>query len=334
MFSGKCFLCGIAFLCYEGYWLFGAVILTLAALSRWRTKKDMVTYTLMAFGGLLAAIAITGIVAKVFGHDLFRLLIEFSGSSSGEVGQAWRLVGEYFWDSEHFLSVFWAVAVLFAIALLLIGRAEARAAWSLAGAALFYAGIVMYSDVTGRFALFARHCRPLAIFLCLIAAWFLAKLFKSGVRGKVFCFFLLAGILAQAGWNMRIPITQEFPYEFKKQAHSIILEDMRKNFGPYQIWSDGYYEDEKAMESRPFRVLYQSPHPIQFLPYIFDGWNAELRSAFRSQDQPMRVVRLLPEMPDRLPQITRNGGSWSPFLGACAAQSGLQDRAFKIGSSQ
>jgi hypothetical protein len=305
-------LSGTAFLCYNGYWFFGGVILTLATLARWRPAKGMIAYALVAVLGLVTAVVSLGIAAKICGHDLLRSLKEFSGFSSGDLGNAWRLAGEYFWDSEHYLVVFWAAAFLSGIALWLSGRADKRLAWSLSGAALFYTAIASYSH---GYALFARHFRPLAIFLSLIGAWLLARLFKTGAWGKAACFLLLAGIVVQAGWNMRVPINQEFPIDFKKRAPSVILEDMARNFGPHRIWSDGYYEDAKAMESRPFRILCQSPHPMQFLPYTLDGWNSELRSVFRTQDLSMRVVRLLPEAPDGRSQLTRSGGPWSPYLG-------------------
>jgi hypothetical protein len=307
------FLSGTAFLCYNGYWLFGGVILTLATLSRWREIRAMATYALAALLGLVTAMGITGIVAKVLGYDLFKLLIEFSGFSSGDLGNAWRLAGEYFWYSEHYLAVFWAIAFLSLTALWLFGRVERRVAWAMAGAALFYSGIVAYSF---HYALFARHFRPLAIFLSVIGAWLLAKLYKTGALGKAACYLLLAGTLVQAGWNMRVPMSQEFPDKFKDGAHSIILRDMETNLGLYQVWADGYDQDAMAKEGRPFRVLLQSPHPIQFLPYALDGWNAQMRAAFRTQDLSMRVVRLLPEKVDGRPQITRTGGLWSPYLGA------------------
>lgn len=309
-------LSGIGFLCYNGYWLFGGAMLTVATLARWRAARDMLTFAVVALVGLVAPTAVAFIVGRLLGHDLFKSLIEFSGHSSGDVGHAWRFVGEYFWASEHYLAVFWLVAFLSAATLWVAGRVEKRVVWWMSGAALFYASIVGYSDILRRYALFARHVRPLAIFFCLIGAWFLAKLFRTGSWGKAACYLILAGTLMQAGWNMSTPMNQEFPLEFKKRAESVILKDMEQNLGLYQVWTDGYYENARAMESRPHRVLARSPHPIQFIPYTLDGWNEALRAAFRTQDLSMRVVCLLPEKPDGRPQIARTGGAWSPYLGA------------------
>lgn len=310
--------CGAGFLCYNGYWLVGGVVLILAALGRWRSPRAMVGSALLGLLGLLAPIAAVVATGRLLGHDLVRSYIAFSRTTVGDFGTAWRLVPEFYWASEHYLAVFWLAAFMAAAALFLAGRLESRASLWLAGALLSYAGMVGLSDGYHRFAVFARHTRPMAIFLCFLGAWLMERLLAGGRLGRAAAYLGVAGILLQFALNIRVPLAQDFPLSFNARSEAVIHEAMERDPGLYRVFSDGYAENPHAreLEGLPMRIVYRRPHPFEFLPYTFDGFNETLRAQFRTRDISMRIVQLLAEKPGRRPQITRGSGTWRPYTGA------------------
>jgi hypothetical protein len=326
-------LSGLGFLCYNGYWLTGGVALILLVFAPRRKIRPTLVNAAFACLGLLAPIALVLLVGRSLGHDLVKSYLEFSQTVSGDFGNGWRIIPEYFWASEGCLALFWVLALLFAGFAWHSGRLESRTASWVVGAVLFSVGMVVFSDFFGRFAVYARHTRPLALFLCLIGGWFLARLFRRGWIGKTVFGVVLAVILVQSALNMAGPMRQEFPDDFKARADAVILRDMARDPGLYRVLADGYAENDQllAVETRPFSVLERSPHPLEFPPYSFDGYNEELRAAFRTRDISMRVVRLLPENPAGRPQLDRSKGPWAPYPGAVRLEVILDPAQMKLG---
>jgi hypothetical protein len=325
-------LSGLGFLCYNGYWLAGGVVLILTSFGPRRKIRVALSNAAAAGLGLLAPITLVIVIGRSLGHDLVESYLEFSKTTSGDFGNAWRIIPEYLWSSEHYLACFWVLALVFAGFAWHSGRLESRTVSWVVGAAVFCAGVIGFSDIYGRFAVYARHTRPLVLFLCLIGGWFLAKLAKRGWLGKSVVGVALAGILVESAADMVVPMGQEFPEQFKAQAQPIILHDMARDPGLYQVLADGFAESDQllAVETRPFSVLNRSPHPLEFRPYSFDGYNEELRAPFRERDISMRVVRLQPEKPDG-PQIVRFQGPWAPYPGAVRLEVILDPALMKLG---
>jgi hypothetical protein len=133
---------------------------------------------------------------------------------------------------------------------------------------------------------------------------------------------VIAGILIQFALNIRVPLAQDFPRGFNARSESVIERAMESDPGLYRVFADGYAEDPhtRELEGLPMRIVYRRPHPLEFLPYTFDGYNENLRAQFRTRDISMRIAQLLPEKPEGRPQITRGGGTWAPYTGAVRLQ--------------
>lgn len=309
-------LAGLGFLSYYGYWLFGGTILTLLLFVHRGSLSNLVTRAAFNLIGLAIPIALAIAVSRILGHDLVKSSIEFSiGNKLGDFGRTWSFVFDYFWASEKFLLFYWAVAVLAAAAALFTGRLEIRVTLWLAGALMFYLGLVVPSDFLKTFTVFARQVRPLAIFFCLIGGWFLAKLAQHNANTRTVSGLMLVAILMGAAFNMRVPIRQEFPKEFEHRAESIVQRELASDGGLYRVLTDQFITDTAPPGSEPPAiVLERSLHPLQFRPYLLDGYSREKRAEFLSREMTMRVVRLLPERPGALPQISKTRGVWAPGL--------------------
>jgi hypothetical protein len=326
-------LSGLGFLCYNGYWLAGGVVLILTVFGPRRKIRAALVDAACAGLGLVAPIALVVVIGSSLGHDLVKSYLEFSRTTSGDFGNAWRIIPEYFWASEHYLALFWVLALVFAGFAWHAGRLDSRTASWMVGAVIFCIGMIGFSDFYGRFAVYARHTRPLALFLCLIGGWFLAGLCRRGWIGKSVFGVILAGLFIESAASMAVPMRQVFPEDFKARAEPIILHDMARDPGLYQVLADGYAENDQllAVEERPYSVLDRSPHPLEFRPYSFDGYNEELRAAFRARDISMRVVRMLPEKPEGQPQFARYQGAWAPYPGAVRLEIVLDPAQMKLG---
>jgi hypothetical protein len=310
-------LSGLGFLSYNGYWLVGATVMTLIVLARRGSATDLVINAALGLAGLLLPIFAVISIGKILGHDLVRSFLDFSRTTTGDLGTAWYIVPKYFWYSEHCISLLWAVAILMAVKACFARRLDSWALIPLAGLFLFYAGLVGLSDVFGHIAVYARHTRPLAVFACILGGWLLTRMLKHGRYGEAAFGLTMAAITIQFALNIIVPIRQIFPPEFNILARSVIQEDMERDPGLYRVYSDGPVNDRQklAVESRPSTILYCRPHPLQFRPYALEGFNEELRGAFLKENISMRAVRLLPEKPDGRPQISRGGGQWAPYPG-------------------
>lgn len=314
-------LSGLGFLTYNGYWLFGGTVLVLTVLSHRESLAKSVVRGFTSLLGLFLPIAAVLGIGRLLGHNLVRSFMNFShwvSVDTGDRGIAWRVIPEYLWVSEHYLSLLLGLALVASVAACLTKRGDARIALWLTGGAIFYLGQVAVYDVFKIFFVSARYVRPLAIFLCLMGGWLLAKLSNLGTIGRSATGLVLIAVIIQSAVNFSVPLGQVFPAEFEKRAATIIRSNVEREPGLYRVLSDGYYESaqDTAVRGLPCVVLYERPHPLQFLPYTFDDYTNALRKAFRSRDASMRAVRVYPERPDGRTQISRHGGMWAPYIGA------------------
>jgi hypothetical protein len=310
-------LSSAGFLTYNGYWLFGGTLLILTVVNGRRPLSARIRQSAWGLLGLGLPILIVLGIGRALRHDLIRSYVDFSRTVVGDRGNSWRVIPEYFWFSEHYLFIFWISALIVAGTVWMSRRLEARVSLWLLGAVMFGATIVSLSDVIQRFTVFGRHARPLAIFFCFLGGWFLNRICTLGRNGAVATAILIGAIAVQSALNFSVPLAQMFPDEFSERSKIIVRDGMAVEAGIYRTLPGGYFEPEKfsAVRSRPHVLLDMRPHPLQFLPYTFDGWNEEIRSAFRSADISMETVRLLAEAPSNRVQISRFQGPWAPYLG-------------------
>ncbi len=314
---GAGLLAGLGFLAYNGYWLFGGTVLALTVLSGQRRLRDRVVQGLWSLSGLVLPILLVLGIGRLLQHDLVRSYVEFSRTVGGDRGNAWRMIPAYLWSAEHGMALFWLLAVLAATGAWVAGMAEARARTWLLGAMLFAGGMVGLSDVVQRFSVYGRHSRPLALFLCLLGGWLLERLCASGRTGRRLAVVLVLTLAVQAAVNFRAPLRQEFPPQFSARAAGVVAAAEREDARFYRTMDDGPFGSEanRLARIRPHVVLLRSPHPYQFEPYAFDGFNEAIRADFRRNDFAMEAVRLLPEAPGTRVQLGKYRGPWTPMPG-------------------
>ena len=293
LLTGVC--AGFCFLSYNGYWTLSAVVLLIHVGGGWRSYRAWFLRGGWALVGLvLPVVAVLGI-GQALSENLGASYLAFAKTvQQGDFGIAWRFTAEYFWETEHFVVVAWAVALCVAIGLLWRRAGERRARLWLAGVALLYAALVAASDVVPKFAVSARHVRVMAPFCCLL----LAAVVEVGLRRnwfKIWAVNLMAvGLIVQAGFNFRKPLGQSFPIEFRPQAERFLKEATSRDLGPYKIINANFLHNPDWASPAPDlgEMVFRRAHPFQFSPYLYEGYTEEARGRYRQRDLSMRVVRL------------------------------------------
>ena len=163
-------LAGLCFLTYNGYWLFGAMVLVGHALLAGPDLKQMCSRAALAALGLALPIALfIGLARGLAGVDLVASFQGFARSiNQGDFGRGWKLLADYFWSAEGLNSV---------LALLLVAGAgwlaprRSRGWWWVAGAVGLAAGLLLASDVWHKFVIYGRTARQLVPLVCLAGAF-------------------------------------------------------------------------------------------------------------------------------------------------------------------
>ena len=94
--------------------------------------------------------------------------------------------------------------------------------------------------------------------------------------------------MVQAAWNLSQPLSQVFPDTFRERAVAITA-----GFEPRQtriLYADHIYPKPEPIPDRRYRELARARHPLQYLPYQYEGFTPEERATLRSTDISMRVV--------------------------------------------
>jgi hypothetical protein len=290
------FLCGSLAACtvltYNGYWTMAgcAVVIHLSRLSSsWR---DAVRRGLVCAAG---GIAVVGVVfaadAVLLGGALRHSYPAFvSAINQGSFEEGWRLPFEYLWHAEHGLLVVWMVSVVFCIATWRRGIASPRVQVGLIGVIGVFGALAISSTLLHAFVVYGRLARQLVPFLCLIAADMFARVSAAPSRAiRVLTPATIALLIAQAVVNFSEPLKQVFP------------DDLERRFGPSHLskltWVNVehiYPGPRTIVLPDDYVLVFQAPHPLQFLPYQYEGYTPQQRAVLRSTDIRMRLIGPVP----------------------------------------
>jgi hypothetical protein len=293
-------LCGVfaacTFFTYTGYWTLGGAALVIHVL-RTQDTTAALRRALVGGLGLVGTVAlIVGASAITSGGELVRRLIDFSRTiNQGTFSEGWRLPWEYLWHAEHFILVLWLLAIGWCIARLRSRRLPGSAYVGLVGAVMIYATLVILSVLLHRFVVYGRLARQLVPFFCLATAAFLHAVYTSWPSSTRRSWTAAAAIaiVTQAAFNFATPLRQVFPDQFLREARSmsvppgaVVMAVNAKHLypGPEPI----------TLPSR-YVVVKEAPHPLQFLPYQYEGYTPTERQALRSADITMRLLLVTPE---------------------------------------
>lgn len=299
-----------AFITYNGYWLMAATVLLLHIAQEGRTTaRGALTRALTtAAGFVLVPVLITLVQLAVGAPLLFGGMRRLAGTvTDGYAPEGFTLPWAYFWHAEHGLLLLWLAA-----ALLIVlerrpwnpGRRRTAMTW-LSAAAFIYLGLGFTSAMLHVFVVMGRQSRQVVPFLCLATGAAAAELFTRARRSAVLAAICMAALAVQAGWNFRQPLQQRFPRD--------VIQEITTKYGPIDFDNtiQGPPPAHEHVESQ--WVLFNAqhlfhpraprpplppsllevtrfPHPLQFLPYQYEGNSPMERQVLRSNDIAMRLV--------------------------------------------
>lgn len=287
-------LSGLAFLTYNGAWLFGAVVLGGHVLLHWTGPGPALRKAVLAALGLAAPIVAAVMAARSVGTDLVASFIGFSRTiNQGDFGRGWRLLLEYFWAAEG-LNFILISALLITVGLgAVAARRWNRGARWLAGVLFVVAGLVLLSDVWPKFVIYGRTARFVVPLACLAAAYGLERFWLVGGRVAVVAAAVLLLVFGQAVANFWAPLRQVFPRQFYREA--VRLREQLRAAGEQRqlaiIYADALVNRGSILSTLPdHEVKLAAPNPVQYRPYLFEGFAEAERRLLESADVRMRLI--------------------------------------------
>ena len=288
-------LCGLlscaAFLTYNGYWLLSGSALLVHALRRPRTARSIVRRGIASGAAFCLPLAALVGADHASGGHLARDWVEFSGRvAQGVYSEGWKLPLAYLWHAEHSIALLWAAACAYAAWRILRGDRGDALMVGVAGVVLIYGGLILVSVGMERQVVYGRLVRQLVPFACIVTAAILGRLWTASTRARLAVAVVLAAVLVQAAVNFHRPLTQVFPREFRVLAQR---EAARVGSPTLILYADHIYPVPLPVPAAGPTILAR-PHPLQFLPYQYEGYTPAERAILRSTDIRMRLVLAAP----------------------------------------
>jgi hypothetical protein len=284
-------LAGCVFLAYAGYWTLGAAAV-LVPLVHMQGRRHRVRHLTLAALGLATAPGALVVASAVAGGGMLDGYLNFAdGVSQGSAAEGWRLPFEYLWHAEHATLAVWIASTASAAWCILAGRPSLRAKAGLTGLGVIYAALVIGSVGLETFVVYGRLARQLVPFFCLLAADQLERLYGSArPRARAAAHALAAALVVQTLVNFRQPLRQEFPAEFVREAGAEGAAAGARWLNAAHI----YPQPEPVTLPPRYTVVKEAAHPLQFLPYQYEGYTPREREILRSTDIRMRLI-VVPE---------------------------------------
>ena len=286
--------CGLlsacAFLTYNGYWTLAAFAMLAQAFRRPRSLGACLRRGFLSgvsFALPCAALFGAGMLA---GRNFVQQLIVFSNAvSQGSYAEGWSLPLAYFWHAEHLLVLLWVAALAYGVREVARGSRNEALLLGVLGVLWVYGCLFLFSVVLRRLVVYGRLARQMVPFFCILTGVFLERIRSSSSRGSALVW--MAGALAacQAIVNFHRPVTQVFFPEFRRMAAEA---SAAAGPGDYEVlFAEFIYPLPPAIPVPPGRIILARPHPLEFLPFQYEGWTPEERSAVRASDIRMRLLR-------------------------------------------
>jgi hypothetical protein len=231
-------------------------------------------------------------------------------ANQGGYAEGWSIPWAYLWFNEHGLLLLWMGG---AVAVLALAREGAEASrhrglvW-LALAGLIYFQLAFNSTVMHKAVVLGRFARQLVPFLCLATAAAASDLTARRRLPAAAWAGFVAAILAQAAANFSVPLGQWFVPEVEAEVAAAYgnLGSLTRDvsvIGPE--WGEAadpaaryvllntvtfLYPAKAIAPPIEGRVLLRHPHPLEFLPYQYEVYDAEERAVLQAADISMRLV--------------------------------------------
>jgi hypothetical protein len=293
------FLAACAFMMYLGYWTLAAAVVLLHATYAPASWRDVVRRLAGAGVGAVVFIAtISWLFSAINGRSLLDALTNHAVRiNQGTFSEGWSLPFEYFWHAEHGVLLLWLATLGSCVWRLRTGQISALAKASLLAVFVIYGALFVNSVVLERFVVYGRLARQLVPFFCVIAAHELVRLRRpSWTRPGAVMAAAAAVLLVQTAVNFRPPLVQPFPNEFREKFGPLV-----KDLPAYEpglpvrsaLWvnAERFYPTPPAVQVPPnATILAQARHPLQFLPFQYEGSDPSQRAVLRASDLRMRLL--------------------------------------------
>jgi len=274
------------FLAYAGAWPLAGAVCLIHVIDATSTR-DAVRRGVLTLAGVVVVAATMVLAYRVAGESWVGRLRAFSSTiTQGEFSEGWSLPFAYLWHAEHLLMVGWLAAAAWGLGHVRWAAQARLPRAGLAGAISVYGALAIASTLLQRFVVYGRLARPLVPFLCLTAAGVLGLLIRRlpGPQRRAAIALSALAIVVQAALNFRDPLRQVFPAEF-------VARVTREYPGPRVFVNARHlYPGPEPVEAPAgYREIASERHPLEFLPYQYEGYTAGERRVLRAADIRMRA---------------------------------------------
>jgi hypothetical protein len=284
---------GLVFLTYPGYWTTIVVVAAFCIMRRSTTLRQDVANAVVMGAGVLTLPGLAIAISRASDGQMVERLERYSGIiADGSFQEGWSLPFEYLWHTEHLLLVLWLGSVVWAMTR---PHVSARVGAGVFGSLLIYALLVASSVGLSQFVVYGRLTRQVVPFLCLVASAALSSLWHSPATRARFATFAIIGLLVvQAAVNFWRPLVQSFPADFiaRNRPDNTVAARYQRF-----IWVNAdhiFPAPESVTLPAHYVTLAAARHPLEFLPYQYEGYTPERRAVLRSSDIRMQLIGVLP----------------------------------------
>jgi hypothetical protein len=292
-----------SFFCYYGHWqIFGAAVLVHAL---WLAESPLGFLKRLCAAGLGAVAMVLSLVgmSHLGAGTLIKDMAEITkyqnvGSADFRSGiNSWL----YLFYAERTALFIWLAAIAGALWLQFRGgpaggrRFLTPLTLTAAGFLSIYAVFILNSDIRHSLIVHGRHSRQLLPFLILGFGLGLDKLCEKSRHAHLIVAAAGIALVLNAFWTFSVPLSQEFPTAFKVRAEALLKTRPAIMDGAsyYRLVNvDHFIFEPEILRDAPMETLLASPHPLQYLPYLYEGESREMKSLRRSIDHRMRLVRM------------------------------------------
>lgn len=303
--------CGVfglfCFITYNGYWILAGLAMVVHVIRNNKTFFDVLRKGFFLAVGFILPISGLIVLENLLGINLLSAYLGFAKTiTEGTYQEGWLLPFAYFWYSEYFLFAALCLFSAFAVIRLRDQRAASSLLWG--GCILFvYLCLVIPSIFLHWFVVYGRLARQMMPFMILLAANGLMQMIQLWQSAYKVVQVSLILVFVQAIWNFNISYQVAYPRDFVKdvqaQFKDFNFSSKRFAFGAPTVCENNGYAIQNAKyfpynpETAPSikgTVLMSALHPINFIPYQYEGYTPEQRQAFRDAHLTMVFYKIDP----------------------------------------
>ena len=307
-----CSLLGfMAFITYNGYWAFVGYSIIVHILHKSHSVYDVGKRALISIITFVILILSLIAIGNIYRFNILDMYKSFSLTvTQGLFSEGWWLPFEYLWHSEKL--IFLLLVGLFIYSVLAIDKIELKRIYIWIGGILFiYLCLFIPSIVFHRFVVYGRTTRQIIPFLILVGAFSLRKIEKHEEWGRKMLALFIFMIISQAGYNFYQSFILVYPIQFYQSAKSqypdFQLSHASMDYKYPSICRSNNYLSVNIKYIYPYPeippeissdLLYSASHPLNFSPYLYEGFSPSQRKSFRSAEPKMEIYRIQEDYED------------------------------------